>query len=362
MVTFSVRRLFLCFFLLAGPMFGQEAVKKTLTVAVTGQPPFVMQQDGVWSGLSVEIWEKVAAMNSWNFVYKDFTKAEGKEDPAAILAGGDIDMVIGDLDIVSSLLGSNEFSQPYFRSGLQIMVTGARPHTLRALKEHVADMVRSKAFWIAWGVIAISTILVTIFESKHNPDFPKKKADAVAEAFYYVISLGLGKSAYKGFPGWFGRMVMVIWLLAGFVVAIYLTSSLTAFMTKEAIMSSIAGPMDLPGRTVGTLPDKLAKTYLQGHRANVREYPDLPTAVQGLLNGEVPAIVASAPLLQYYDANHPELDITEVGPIFMPFQYGFAFPSESPLRVPFNKALIHLQETGMLTQLGVEYFGAVYQP
>lgn len=357
-----MRRLLCFLLLLAGQAFGEETSSRPLTVGITGQPPFVMQQDGVWSGLSVEIWEKVAAMNSWEFVYKDFTVANGKEDPTTILAQGNVDIVIGDLDIVSAQLGSVDFSQPYFRSGLQIMVTGARPHTLRALKEHVSDMVHSKVFWMAWGVIAVCTILVTIFETKHNPDFPKKKADAVAEAFYYVISLGLGKSAYKGFPGWFGRMVMVIWLLAGFVVAIYLTSSLTAFMTKEAIMSNISGPLDLPGRTVGIIPDKLAKTYLLGHRANVREYPDLPTAVQGLLRGEVPAIVGSAPLLQYYDANHPELDITEVGSIFMPFQYGFAFPKESALRIPFNKALIHLQETGILTQLGVEYFGAVYQP
>lgn len=51
-----------------------------------------------------------------------------------------------------------------------------------------------------------------------TPSFQKPARRGVAEAFYYVVTLALTvKSAYKGFPGTLGRLVMVDY---GFALAI----------------------------------------------------------------------------------------------------------------------------------------------
>jgi polar amino acid transport system substrate-binding protein len=84
--------------------------------------------------------------------------------------------------------------------------------------------------------------------------------------------------------------------------------------------------------------------------------------VDGLQAGKVRAVVASAPLLQYFDATHPKLPITEVGPVFAPYNYGFALAPGSALRQPLNAALLRLQESGVMFDLGQKYFGAAYQP
>jgi hypothetical protein len=64
-----------------------------------------------------------------------------------------------------------EFSQPYFRSGLQVMVTAPRPHTLARVLQDFGTWGHLTILWVSIGVIALLTLLVAIFERKHNPHF-----------------------------------------------------------------------------------------------------------------------------------------------------------------------------------------------
>jgi len=360
-----VRTLLLAFLLwsAAPVVWSQEAVpaKTPLRVAVAGAIPFVISNDdNTFTGYSIEVWEDVAAHNDWTFVY---TKYATKMEALAAMERNEVDVIVGDLGILSILQGKVEFSQPYFRSGLHIMVTNARPHTLGRILSDIYNWGHLRPFWYLLGAIVIGTVFVTWFERKHNPDFPKGHRDALAEAFYYVISLSLGKSAYKGFGGWFGRIVMCVWTILSVVIVAYVTSSITSAMTVESLRGHIQGPGDLHGHTVGVVKDTAAVLYLREKMIDTVEYPDLDTAVkEGLLNGQVPALVGAAPELQYYDKNHPQLPITEVGPVFSPYNYGFALPLGSPLRVPMNSAILELQERGTLLDLGLKYFGSVYQP
>lgn len=330
----------------------------TIRAAVAGQDPFVKFQDGVWSGLAVETWEQVAAKNGWSFVYTGFPN---EEKALEAIRTGTQDILIGDVTITSSVHKEVDFSQPFFRTGLQIMITDARPHTVGRLFDDLATWGHLKVFWYLAGGIAIFTIAVMLFERKHNPDFPKTWHEGAAEAFYYVISIALtGKSVYKGFPGMLGRLVLVGWMILGVITVAYLTSSITSVMTIEKIESHIAGPEDLPGKRVGAVADTLAVTYLRGHDITYRTYPDMPRAVAALVAGRIDAIVGDAPVLQYYDYSNPKIPITEVGPIFSPFNYGFAMPIESPLRRPVNAVLLQLFESGTLRDLVRDHFGPIY--
>lgn len=71
----------------------------------------------------------------------------------------------------------------------------------------------------------------------------------------------------------------------------------------------------------------------------------------------IQAFVGEAASLQYYDKAHPELPITEVGPIFNDEKYAFGLPKKSDLRTELNIELLILQEVGFLHDLQVRYFG-----
>lgn len=340
--------------------FAAARADEPLRVAIVAGEPFAMQQDGVWSGMSMDVWQKVTEINGWSYKLTVYPDAISALEAVAVNA---IDVVVSNVPITSKGLKYVEFSQPYFRSGLQIMISDARPHTLGRLWEDLSSWEHLRMFWILVAVVVAMTIAVTLFERKHNPDFPKAWHDGIAEAFYYVITLTLtGKSTYKGFPGVLGRLMLVAWTIFGVITVIYLTSTVTAAMTAEKLQSQIVGPQSLPGKLVGAVREAKAIDYLSRHNIETNIYPTLEEAVDALVRGEIRAVVDAAPVLQYFDANHPKLPITEVGPVFAPYNYGFAMQTGSPLRVPLNTALLHLQEGGDLLTIGRQYFGAVYQP
>lgn len=331
-----------------------------LKVGVTPSLPFVISKEGVWSGLSVDIWEKVAAQNKWEYEYVEFPDVD---TAVAAVTAGKIDVAIMPIPITSEAMKTMEFSQPYFRSGLQIMVSEAREHSFARLVEDFKTWGRLKIFWAVVAVVLAMTVVVALFERKHNADFPKKWGEGMAEAFYYVVSLALtGKSTYKGFPGVLGRLVLVAWMIMGMVMVIFLTSTITATMTAEKLQSQINDPKDLNGKSVGAIRESRAAEYLKANGISTTLYPSIVEAADGLVKGETQAVVGAAPVLQYYDFNNPNLPITEVGKIFKAYNYGFAFPLTSDRRLGVNAALLKLQESGEISDLAQKYFGSVYQP
>ncbi len=332
----------------------------SLRVGVNELEPFAKSEGGVWSGLSIDIWEKVAGLNKWEYEYVSFPDENAA---LAAQAKGEVDVIVSPVPITLDAVKKSEFSQPYFRSGLQIMVSEARAHSVAWLIELLKSLPEMKIVWVVLGLVAVMTVVVTLFERKHNPDFPKTWKDGLAEAFYYVVSLALtGHSTYKGFPGVLGRLMLVFWMILGMVMVIYLTSTITATMTAEKIQSHIHSPEDLPGKVIGAIKGTRAVDYLRINNIQTTLYPNIEEAVNGLVKGDVRAIVGPAPTLQYYDFNHPDIPITEVGRIFKPYNYGFAFPTGSAYRLDANAALLKLQETGIVNDLAQKYFGSVYQP
>lgn len=338
---------------------GAQTQDGSLKVAVIQSPPFTESAGGVWSGYAIDLWEKIAGMNQWSFAYTEFPTPEAA---LAAIESGEAQVLVSDVSITSARQKVMDFSHPYFRSGLQIMVTEDRPRTFGRFFEEVLNLRYLHILWIAAGVVVIFTVLVTLFERRHNPDFPKKWSDGLADAFYNVISVTLtGKSVYKGFPGVLGRLVMVGWMLLGLFVVAYVTSSITTTMTMEQLSGHINGPKDLPGKTVGVVEGDPGQEYVEKHGLQNFAYSDMEAAARALVKNQIPAIVGDATVLQFFDRTHPLLPITEVGVIFDPHTDGFALPKGSPLRIPLNEALLSLNESGYLEDLGKRYFGTEFQ-
>ena len=81
--------------------------------------------------------------------------------------------------------------------------------------------------------------------------------------------------------------------------------------------------------------------------------------MDALVGRRIDAIVLDAITLQWYDNSHPELPITEVGPIFERKSYAFALPIGSPLRHEINRSILKQNESGFLETLRKHYFGEI---
>ena len=346
-------RLFLIVLLMGfshSPLWAQTRLR----VAVAGQEPFVKKDQSV-SGAAIDIWEKIAASKQFLFDYVPYnTVQEGME----AVASGKADILVGDIPIIRKNLSLVEFTQPFFHSGLQILVCDNQKSPWGRVFRDLWDLVELKIFWFIVAGVIVFTGVVYVFERRHNPDFPKSRKDGIAEAFYYVVSLTLtGKSVYKGFPGVLGRLVLIIWIILGMLIMAYVTSTITSRMTVEKLTSKINGPQDLVGKSVGTVKDSVAIDYLNRKSIAKVEYPNLDAAVKGLVAYEVDAIVDDAPLLEMLDFKNPQIPVGVVGPIFEKMNYGFALPIGSTLRMTINHEILKLQESRALFQILALYFG-----
>ena len=325
-----------------------------LRVGLAGQEPFVIKGP-VPTGAAVDLWEKIAANNNWTFDYIPF---ETVEAALKAVSEGQLDVLVADTPITHDNALAVDFSHLYFHSGLQILVADNQQSISRRLIRDMLDLLQLELFWLVLAGVFVLTCAVYVFERRHNPDFPSKRRDGIAEAFYYVVTLALtGKSAYKGFPGVLGRIVMLVWIILGIVTVAYVTSTITAAMTIEKLKGAITGPHDLYGKTVGVIDDTVGAHYLAQKGIDVLAFDNLSDATNALLEGRVAAIVHDSPILRALDFKNPRIPISVVGPVFNKENYGFAMPFGSPFRKKLNCDLLRLGETNETSRIFSEYFG-----
>ena len=330
---------------------------KILKVGVTTDEPFIMKRGDVYEGYCIELWQSLAADLGLKFEYVPYP------DLAKLIKAteqGAIDVNADSLFVTSERLGKMEFVLPFFQGGLQIMVNENRRGSLQKLWKGLRDSGHLRIFGIGIGVILLGTILLTLGERRWNAEFHKDWGNGLAESFYHVMSIVLtGKSSHKGLPGPFGKILAGVWIAFGVAVVAYITSSVTSVMTVNTLHSIINGPQDLPGHKVGVMRGSVAESYCGKVSLDCERFANLPDAVKALLGHEVDAIVYDAMALQWYDNSHPELPITEVGPIFERKYCAFALPLGSPLRHNLNTALLKRHESGFIEALRKQYFGDI---
>src|SRR3546814_885946 len=126
----------------------------------------------------------------------------------------------------------------------------------------------------------------------------------------------------KNLFGWIGRIWQALWLVCGIAVLAFVTSSVTSVMTTLSLSNQISSVNDLDGRPVGVLIGTVEEDYAHEQGLSVRSYSGLANATAALLDGEVTAIIADAPVLEYYAHTNPDVPVSVVGRLFERDKYG----------------------------------------
>jgi ABC-type amino acid transport substrate-binding protein len=158
-----------------------------------------------------------------------------------------------------------------------------------------------------------------------------------------------------------GVVLAALSLLLAVLIAANITSSMTSVMTANTLHGEIDGPHDLPGKKIGTIAGTTAEAYCRSAGLDAEGFSDVDSAVRALLAGQISAIVYHAPTLQFYEREHHNLPVIEVGRLFAPRKFGFAMPLGSPLERTVNPALLALIEDGFTDRLSLNYLGTSTQ-
>lgn len=348
------------FALLAAPAAAQDASAPAKAEPVKAgihiSPPFVMRDGDGYAGMAIDIARIAAQTLDVDYEIVPFDRVRALMDATA---AGDVDVAITNLAITKARAERVDFTQPWYDSGLRIMVNEDRGVSFGDVVGGLADAGFLRAYaWLALVIIA-ATVILTLFDRRFNKGFPARWREGIAESFYTVMSVATSgrMPSRPNLFGWTGRICQAFWLICGIAVLAYVTSSVTSVMTALTLTNDIRNFADLHDRHVGVEDGSIAEEVVTEEGIGRTEYGDMDALVAALLADEVDAIVGDAPVLEYYAITHPGLPLDVVGPIFNPDKYGFAFPKDSTLADRMTVEVLGALERDDIEAIRVRYFG-----
>ena len=269
-----------------GARCAQQRETETLRVAVYDVPPYgYVDTDGSISGVSVELWRRVAEQMKWP------SKLIPVSDIESILSGleqGRFDAAIGAITITRERAARVDFSYPAHPSGTAI-----------AIRKETGPLFAILSYGTALAglsplIIVILTMLVLVglamwFVERQVHSVEKASESSVAtlhDGLYWAVvtmtTVGYGDKTPKTTSG---RIVAISWMLSSLVLVSLLSTSV-AIDLREKKLAAVA-------RSSGA-------EYLDELHLHYTKYKDLPEALNSLANGQSNAVVNSEGALQYF--------------------------------------------------------------
>ena len=337
-----------------------------LNVVTRHIEPFSFEKDRARTGYSIELWELISRELK---IDSNFTVVPSANRMVATVKNKQADVAVGALSITADREKSIDFSQPFFESGLQVLVPKKPAGTAAVLGSILSNIFTWQlvaGVGVALSVMFIISHLVWKYEHPVNEEmWPKTYRSGLGESFWWTISIFLvGGADNKGPVGTGGRIVATVWMFASVVAVSLLTASLSAALTVNALPGEINGPDDLYGKSVATIEGSTAESWLtgalsgSGETIKVQLYPDVPSSLAALNNGKVKAVVYDSPILHYYAKKLGPDKFELVGNLFQKSNYGFGLQNNSALREPINQVMLRLNEEGVIDELKAKWFGS----
>ena len=360
-------RLALVFFTLtiasvAFPASNGEETNTRLTVAVAECPPFVIFENGQYSGLAVFLWERVGSELGLSWDYAEYPlgrlletiKSKDKTDLP--------DVGVSCTSVTSEREEFIDFSHSFNETYTAIAV---RQTTLwSAVTGFFASPQVLKAILIVLGIAVLIGAVFYLLEYRIN----KKlfSSDSIAGRILEPIIIGLmfvtsGPIRFYRFKTLTARVLATVLTLSSTFLIAAITAVLASSFTLNAMQTEVRTLDDLRSLQVGALSASTSSSFLSSNGIMHQTRPDLDALVSDLDKGELDAIVSDAAFLQYrinQGKQQGQFKSLTVLPYELEAQnYAFILTQDSPLRERINRALLTARMQRDWRDKTLEYFG-----
>jgi polar amino acid transport system substrate-binding protein len=336
-----------------------DAAPRTVTVATRELTPFVMNQDGIRTGFTIDLLDDIAKHTGWTF---DYVTVNNVQELLNSVAQGRADIGASAVSITADRAKKFDFSQPILNAGLQIIAPVGNTERAQPGLGDFLKLLFSKtmAVWL-WAALVLTILPAHVIWLMERGDPESMVAKSYFPGIFQAFGWGLGMLAAAPFDPprqWPIRIMTVLWTFVAIIFAAYYTAILTTNLTVAKLSSQIKSPSDLVGKKVCTVAGTTSAPALTKLGVEFTGASGIDECFAGFENGTFEAVVYDAPVLQYYVA-HRGAGIAEVaGPIFKTEDYGVVFPVGSELRRQFDDALLAVQEDGEFDRLKQKWFGS----
>src|SRR5215467_9117576 len=327
---------------------------RVLRVATKPIPPFVFKQGTEISGFSIDLWNALARSLKVDTTWVEVTTVG---DQLQAVKSSKADVAIAAITITKERENIVDFTQPYFDSGLQIMVHAQGSNRLLEVFDSIPWLTIGALLGAFMVIMFVMANVLWLVERRTSEHFRKGYLRGMGEGLWGVaLIVATGEHGDRQTARVVKRLIVFFMWLVGVVLIAQLTATVSSTQTVDRLNSKIHGPGDLAGKTIATVRGTVAADYLTDQGLL---YVDVASADEGcdfVLKGDVQALVFDAPTLQYLAAKRGNGVLQVVGPIFAAQKYGIAVADGSPLRKRINRALLEMYEDGRYRAIYNKWF------
>ncbi len=318
------------------------AVSEKYIIGLTVAPPFVVEKNEEFSGLSIA---------SWNLVNEELDEEyEFKTYPSLVallkaVENKEVDFSINPVTVTDLRMQRLDFSQPYF-----ISYTGIARKSNTKIWSYLANIFSwnfVSGVMILVGVIFLFGFLVWLFERKRNKEEFGGGIKGIFQGFWWsavtMTTVGYGDKSPKS---WGGRFIGLIWMFMAIIMISSLTAGIASSLTVQNISDEISSVQDLENFEVITVSGSSAEELLDQYNIRSENVINEQEGIDRILESEDALFVYDLPILRH------EIDQRELNDEVEVLQrtlkrdyYSYTFPKGSPLVKKINPMIIATLKT-----------------
>jgi len=326
-------------------------------VATKVSPPFAIKEpDGRWTGISIELWERVAGeLELPPPTYREMTL----EQMFSALETGQVSAAVAAISVTPEREQRVDFTHPYHNTGLGVAVSATRSGGLWN------TLVSRLLTWKALAVIVVGVLWLVMIgaifwlaERRSNPLYrdagPRK---GIGLGVWWALTVLLGnKGVLPSSP--VSRVLAFGGMLTSVLLLVTVTGAIASYLTVSQLDSLIRQPQDLRHLRIVAPPETTSADFLRQIRVSFAPVADAAAGMDSVARGHADAIVYDAPVLKYLANTTFTNRLTVLPLIFRRQEYAIALPRGSKLRKPVNKTLLQLRQQKWWEDLLHRYLGA----
>ncbi|MDF2998800.1 MAG: amino acid transporter substrate-binding protein [Xanthobacteraceae bacterium] len=351
----------LLFGLIAGaaPLHAQEPAPlsgRQLVVGTKEAPPFAMKEaDGKWSGISIDLWKRIAEQLKLDYRLVEEPTVQGLIDGAS---AGKFDASVAALTITGQRARILDFSQPFYVTGLGIAVPSTSPSFWALIVNTLASFGFLQAVAALIGLALLVGVLIWFFERRHNDDFSGPATKGIGTSIWWsaeaMTQASTGLIGPKTLPG---RTVAVLWMVVSIIALAVFTAGVTSALTTRQLQGLVHSASDLGKVRVGAVQGSATVDYLVGQRIRFRSFASPQDGLKAMADKRIDAFVYDKPLLAWIVLQDFSSSTEMLEAVFDPQNYGIALPLGSPLRRELDIALLEIIRSDWWRQTLFRYLG-----
>ncbi|SKB33414.1 Ligand-gated ion channel [Salegentibacter holothuriorum] len=317
-------------------------LSKKLVIGVTPTPPFVMEENGEYVGLSIDSWELINEKMEFDYEFKKYGSL------AELLNGienNEVDFSINPVTVTDNRMKRMDFSQPYF-----ISHTGVAKRSESQIFSYLGNLFSwnfISAILILLAVIFLFGFLVWIFERKKNAEEFGTGTRGILQGFWWsavtMTTVGYGDKSPRTTGG---RVIALIWMFMAIIIISSLTAGIASSLTVQTMNDEISSIQDLSKFDVTSVESSSAKELLSLYNIEHNEVIDEKEGIALLQDEKTKLFVYDEPILRYEIKRSGLEDEIEILPKTLKKDYyGYSFPKNSALVDEINPVLISVLKT-----------------